>query len=677
MGPPMGPAGLRARIAAGVLEKRGQLFPFVPVLMGLGVAAFFSLRVEPPVWLLGCLGFVALVGGFWAAWRAGPVLAVALWVPVLLVGGFALAGARTHVKAAPVLTFRYFGPIEGRIVAVDRSASDAVRLMLDAVVLEDLAPDRTPTHVRVSLHGPEPRVPLIPGQLIGLTGHLSPPGGPVEPGGFDFRRHAWFLSLGGVGYTRDPVVALAPAPEGAWLGRARMALATRITTALPGQRGAMAAALLTGDRSTVSQDVLTDLRESNLAHLLAISGLHMGLLAGFVFAATRLALTVSPPGWRRRKIAALVALAAGAGYLALSGGNVATQRAYVMVAVALGAILADRRAISLRAVAIAATLILAFRPEALLGPGFQMSFAATTALVAVFSVLRDRPQDAWRLPKWTRPVMAVVISSGVAGLATAPFAAAHFNIMVKYGLIANLASVPLMGTIVIPAGVVALLAMPVGLEAAPLWVMGQGTGWILSVAHWAAGVEGAVMAIPAPGPWVLPLLSLGALWLVLWPGRSRLAGLAPAALALALWPLAERPEVLVAEGGTLVGVMTEDGRALSRAKGAGFVASVWLENDGDRAWQQDAAARAAAPAGLVWSYPTGTGRIVHLSGKRAVAAFPGCGPGDVIVASVAAEFAGCEVYDPDRLRETGSLAIRDGRVITARDRTGRRLWSPG
>ncbi|MWD30278.1 DUF4131 domain-containing protein, partial [Aquicoccus sp. SCR17] len=271
--------------------------------------------------------------------------------------GLALAGARTHQVAGPVLEGRYYGPIQGRIVAIDRSASDALRLTLDRVVLRDRGPERTPRRLRVSLHGGAavradlPGGRPEPGAVAILTGHLSPPGGPVEPGGFDFRRHAWFLKLGAVGYTRTPVLRW-QGPGRGWrpmLHRLRLDLSARIQQALPGRRGAFAAAVLTGDRSGMDRPTLEALRRSNLAHLLAISGLHMGLLAGFVFAALRLAQAAVPRWCDRapvKKIAALGALLAAAGYLALSGGNVATQRAFVMAAVALGAVLADRRALS-------------------------------------------------------------------------------------------------------------------------------------------------------------------------------------------------------------------------------------------------------------------------------------------------------------------------------------------
>ncbi|MCB1311649.1 MAG: ComEC/Rec2 family competence protein [Sedimentitalea sp.] len=670
------------RMTAGLdwmlLVQRGHLFPWAPVCLALGIGGYFALPVEPSLPAYAAvLGTGAVCLGLALRWPGG--LASLGWAAALAALGFGLAGLRAHQVAGPVLDWRYYGPVEGRVVGLDRSASDAVRVTLDRVRLLRMDPEEVPDRVRVSLHGVAPPA-LQPGQRIMTTANLSPPQGPVEPGGFDFRRHAWFQGLGAVGYSRSPVLTVAPAAEGRAGLRVfalRMALSARVQEVLPGEVGGFAAAVTTGDRSGIGQATLDALRASNLAHLLAISGLHMGLLAGFVFAALRVGLALVPALALRvpvKKLAAVGALIAAAVYLALSGGNVATERAFVMSAVVLCAVLVDRRAFSLRAVAAAALIVLAMRPESLLGPGFQMSFAATTALVAVFGLIRD-----YRLPlgpNWLKPALTVLISSAVAGAATAPVGAAHFNTLSHYGLIANLLSVPLMGALVIPAAVLALCLAPLGLEAVGLWLMGLGLRWILGVADFVAGLEGAQGHVISPGPWVLPLLSLGLLWLMLWQGRARLVGLAPAALAIVLWGLAERPAVLVADTGGLVGVMTEGGRALSKPRGAGFVASNWLENDGDGADQVAASARWPESGARVRVYRLGAGEIVHVIGKRGAAEFTGCTEGQVVIASVPLKATGpCEVFDPRRLRQTGSLAIAKGRLITAREIAGQRLWN--
>ena len=662
-------------LSEALLAQRGGWMPWSPVLLAGGIGIYFALDREPPIWVLLALGVLAF-SLFWAAWRAGPLLGPGLVAVGLVAAGVALAGIRSHWLAAPVLDFRYYGPIEGRVIGIDRSASGALRLTLDAVRLDRVR--EVPHRVRVSLHGPDQGAPL-PGTRVMTTGHLAPPQGPVEPGGFDFRRHAWFLRIGAVGYTRVPVVV------GAWpdgtqpVFALRMRLSRAVQAALPGEVGAFGAAITTGDRSGMGMDTQEALRNTNLAHLLAISGLHMGLLAGFVFGAVRLGLAAVPPVALRvpgRKIAAGAGLLAAGFYLALSGGNVATERAFVMVAVALIAILFNRRAISLRAVALAALIVLILRPEALLGPGFQMSFAATTALVAVFTRLRGMPQ---KVPRWIWPVLAVVLSSAVAGLATAPVAAAHFNRIAQYGLLANLMTVPLMGVLVMPAAVVAACLAPIGLAGPALWVMGQGLAWVLKVAHEIGTWQGALTHVVAPGPAVLPILAVGALILVLWRGRGAVVGVVPLLLAAVLWAKTERPPILVADTGGLVGVMEHGTRALSRERGAGFVARVWLENDGDGADQAGAAARwPQADGGIAAITLPGGATLWHLSGKRARAAFPGCNPQDMVVLNTPGEsLQGCTTFGPEELRKTGALAIypATGRVVTAAQGSGDRLWT--
>lgn len=657
--------------------QRGALFGWVPVALACGIGGYFGLRTEPSLtWLFGaavgalCL---AILGWRGAAW-SGP-LAIA---GALLLAGLCLAGLRAHLVAGPVLGWRYYGPVEGRVVAIDRSASDALRLTLDRVILSRTAPDRVPTRVRVSLHGDQGHFSVKPGQRVMMTAHLSPPSGPVEPGGFDFQRHAWFKQIGAVGYTRVPVLAIAPARGAQWLFRARMALSTHVQARLAGQEGAFAAAIMTGDRSGLDQNTLAAMRVSNLAHLLAISGLHMGLLAGFVFAAFRLGFAAMPslglrlPG---KKISAVMALVAAAAYLGLSGGNVATERAFVMVAVMLIAVMLDRRALSLRAVAVAAIIVLCLRPEALMGPGFQMSFAATVALVAVFGWLRDA-QIALG-PRWLRPILTVVISSAVAGAATAPVGAAHFNQFAQYGLIANLASVPLMGALVMPAAVLAACVLPLGLDWIALWAMGLGLRWILAVSDWVASLDGARALVPAPGPEVLPTLAFGALLLVLWQGRLRFVGVIPMGLAAWLWVGAERPVMLISDSGSLVGVMTTEGRALNKPRGGGFVAQNWLENDGDATGQEAAYAR--------WPANLPNRLAVKLVQGKAAARLPlTCDGATLLIMTSDPETTvpaglGCDIISPATLRATGSLAFYDGdkglRVTGAREITGVRLWN--
>ncbi|EPX86293.1 ComEC/Rec2-related protein [Rubellimicrobium thermophilum DSM 16684] len=404
-----------ASLSEGLLAQRGALLPWAAVAFGSGIALYLFLPAEPQTghWILAA---AVGTGAVLLAPRAGPA-----WGPVLLalaiaIGGAGMAALRSWAVAAPVLTHRYYGPIEGRIIGIDRSQSDALRLTLDRVRLESFPPEETPARIRVALHAPQPWLPIEPGRIIMLTGHLSPPGAPAEPGDFDFRRTAWFEGLGAVGYTRDPVLTRAPPEGGLWLHRLRSHLSGWIRARISGDAGALAAAVTTGDRSGLGNRTNEAMRDSGLYHVVSISGMHMGLLVGFVFGLIRTAIALVPPLALRvngKKVAALAALPVAAFYLLLAGRDVATERAFVMVAVMLGAVLCDRQAVTLRSVAIAALVVLTLRPETLLNPGFQMSFAAVAALAWVFG-------QGWatRLPRhlgWGAPVAVLMLSSLVAG----------------------------------------------------------------------------------------------------------------------------------------------------------------------------------------------------------------------------------------------------------------------
>lgn len=664
-----------------ISKQYGHMLPWGVVFYGIGTGLYFNQTSEPDFWI-AILGLIIALGGGIATYQLRYAFGLVALLPALVLSGFSIAALNARSHAAPVLDFHYYGPINGRVVGVDRSGSHAMRLTLDHVLLSDVPKADVPHRIRVTLHGTQEWLEPRPGQYVGLTGHLSGPNGPVEPGGFDFQRHAWFLRLGAVGYTRTPVLEMKP-PEGDLpILSTRRVISEHVARHLPGDIGGFAAAVTTGDRSAFSQEAIEALRVSNLAHLLAISGLHMGLLATFLFGVFRLALSLWQP-WALRlpskKIAALAALAGATGYLLLSGASIATQRAYVMAAVALIAVSLDRRALTLRSVAIAGLIVLVLKPSSLLSPGFQMSFAATTALVFVFSALQNAP-DIGR-SRWLRAVGTLVLSSFVAGLATAPFAAAHFNQWASYGFLANVAAVPAMGTIVIPGAVLAALLAPIGLDWIGLEVMGIGLRWILAVATWVSDLEGARVPIVTPPHIVLPLLSLGGCWFVLWQGALKWGGALAFIISLLLWVQVERPDILISGDGKLVGVKIDRQRALSKARGQGFVAGVWLENDGDAASQPEAAARATAASKGIFSITSEKRPVVHFQGKKGAATFQSCLPDEIVITDQSiTEKLPCALFDQKRLGRSGATAIwfseSEMKIRTVSETRGQRLWTP-
>ncbi len=704
------------RLARQVLEMlrdqsrqatRAGMLPWAPVFMALGIGGWFSLLDEPGGMFYLTCGLAAVYALIWSR-RARQtafspttdanlrIFAMAVFLVAL---GACLAGLRAHLVAAPILDFRYYGAVEGRVVEIDRSSRDRLRLTLDQVVLGDMPPEHTPRRVRISLLSDE-RLP-VQGQKVMLSAHLGPPSGPAEPRGFDYRRVAWFERLGALGYTRSPVVTTEPAAPGGWLAlhRTRLALSAAIQAQIGGQAGAVSAALITGDRSGISETTNQAMRDSNLYHIVSISGLHMSMLTGFIYVCLRCMLVgiaglCHRPTGRLHKWSAGGAFLGAAGYLWLSGGDVATERSFLMIAVMLLAIILDRRAVSLRTLALAAAVILALTPEALLSPGFQMSFAATFALILV---IRPWQSLAPSLPFWLRPVAMLLISSLVAGLATAPIAAAHFGRLTQYGLIANLLVVPVVGTIVMPAAVVSAITAPFGLSALPLWLMGLGTTWMLEVARWIAALGGAVYLVPAPPAAVLPLFAVGACLFCL-PALAfgsspiclsfrKAASLCMVIASGFLWHGHVRPFLLISAQGDAVAMMTGEARVPSKATGGAYVVSQWLEADGDRANQAVAAGRPfwTGPPNLrkgALDFSGGRHAIYHLTGKKSALAVPDlCKENTIIVANTPLEDLArtespCLMFDSKALRKTGAIAITaSGRSETAAELSGSRMWS--
>ena len=519
------------------------------------------------------------------------------WGALAVIVGVAASEMRLHRVDAPVLSEDWRGEVAGRVRIVDATLSGAPRLTLDHVEMEGLA--QVPHRVRVALvrGGPVPRV----GDHARVRAVLAAPRGPSEPGGFDFSRQAYFDRLGAVGYATGAVHAQAVPDEALALplrvDRWRGAIADGLIARIDGPEGGIAAALSVGDRRGIPNEVRDNLRDSGLAHLLAISGLHVGLLGGIVYWVIRLALAIPPRISERfaiRKGAAMAALGAVAVYLVMSGASVATQRAFIMASVALLAIVFDRAAVTMRGLAVAAGIILVLRPESLFEAGFQMSFAAAAALVAGY----DATRGFWRAramrrgigARFVTGVMATAMTSVLAGFATAPFAAYHFNRLVIWGLPANLLATPLMGLWIMPCIVLAAVLAPVGLEGIALALLGVGIGVVLDVAQGFGGLDGAVSGVVAASPLALLGIVAGGLWVMIWRGGIRLAGGVPVLVGLAFWAGEQRPDLFIARDAALIAGRAEEGRVwVSRARAEGYTAQTWLRRDGEARPDREAA----------------------------------------------------------------------------------------
>lgn len=558
---------LVARLGHEFLAEREQRVLWLPAAVGIGIGIYFALPSEPWAWCGPLVMAAALLGAVIFRQRHGPALLTLLIFSAAL--GFGLAQWRSAQVAAPVVE-RRLGPVsvEGRVLQVE-IRPEGRRVLLEKVTLPGRSPETTPARVRLRIR--DGTTDLRPGDRVIVRAILQPPPAPAAPGAFNFQRQAWFERLGAVGYAVGPLTRSArdePAELG-WRARLnlwRQALVEEILRTVPGPAGAVIAALLTGEMGAIPKDVLEAMRDSGLAHLLSISGLHIGLVASAVFVAVRQALALVPALAVRypiKKWAAVAAWIAITLYAQFTQPSVPTQRAWLMTSVVLFAVLIDRTAITLRLVAAAAVVVLVVAPETLLGASLQMSFAAVTALVAAWEAAR-RPMAAWRGDGgWVRRagvwLGGAVFTTIIASAATAPYALYHFNRLALAGIIANLIAVPLTGLWVMPLAVLVFILLPFGAAAWAIEAMGWGVDAIIAIARWVAGWPGSTTLLPAMPTWGLALITLGGLWLCLWRKTWRLWGVPAIFLGLASISLTRPPDILVSGDGRLLAVRDGDG----------------------------------------------------------------------------------------------------------------------
>jgi len=649
----------------------GRLLPWLPVAYGFGIVGYFTADREPAWWAaLVALGATAALA---IAARHRPIgfpLALAL---AAIAAGFATAALKTLRLAHPLLAYpSWSAQVEGFVeMREERERSDRITVRVEQIEATRMAVK--PARVRVAVRkGTAPAV----GTFVAFKAHLSPPLQPLRPGGYDFARDMYFQGIGASGYALGKI-ANVPAPHapGAWLRAAaaieamREAINQRIHALLPGDRGSIASALITGKRNAISAPVSSAFYVSSLAHVLAISGFHMAVVAGIAFFFIRAFLAVNPALALRKPIkkwAAVGALATAAFYLVLSGASVSTQRAFIMIAIVLIGVMLDRPALTFRTISVSAFGVLLIAPQALVTPSFQMSFAATLALIAVYQyglpwrASADTPLHA-RAALWgAREIAGLILASFVAGLATTPYAAYHFHRVAPYGVLANLLAMPVVSAWVMPMGILGVLAMPFGLDAIFWQLMGTGIDWMIWVVLWVAHLPGAVGQIRAFGTGPLLLATAGLLLLCLLRTPLRWSGAALVLIA-ALWAVTSpRPDVLIAGDGRTAAIRGPDGRLSVLASGRDtFAIKEWLAADGDDRTPKDTGLNAGVACDAI-------GCIGHLKDGRLasmalkVEAFAeDCARAAVVVsARVAQAPCAATLVDRNVWRAHGAIALR-------------------
>ncbi len=583
--------GLKCTFSELLAAESGNLLPWAPVFMGAGIAIYFSLPNEPPLQTVIILSAVsgALTAFAWRRhWRIPTLLAFMSMV------GFLAGTHRTEISAAPRLEKPLLPVSITATVYQVYPGARKTRLILADTSAGPQTAELAPVRMRITVRPPDNDLEV--GDRVRAVVSLRPPPPPIMPRAYDFQRQAYFDGIGAYGFTlgaaertgdhiKSPRLQLMRAIDGV-----RRDIMTKALAASPGDQSAsVAAALLTGYRGYIDDMTLATLRDAGVAHLLAISGLHIGLIAGLVFAAVRAFIALMPylaQSIDGKKIAAAAAVPFAAAYAVLAGFTVPTERALIMTTLVLAGVLLDRRALSMRTVAFAAFAVLAIKPESLVTPGFQMSFSAVTALIAVHGWLRKRRQAEGLAPHtWSRRIGGylggVLLMSVIASGATAPFAVYHFQHVSTFGIVANIVAVPIAAFWVMPAGLAGTVSIPFGLEPPFFALMAAGTRVILNVAEWVAALPITSTDLASLPVWGLICIGSGGILLTVSVSSLRYAGV-PLVVTGSLGAfMTDVPDIIIDGRARVVAVKDANNvLMLSTRRKARFESAGWLRRNG-------------------------------------------------------------------------------------------------
>ena len=692
-----------------VALQRDRWILWLPPALIVGAALWLLAPSDPP-WWLGLAVFVpsaaAAIGlAIWPSERADgwDVRLRTLFAALFALLAFAgLGAAAAQLRTTSVAETPFEGreepfEAEGWVVANDAN-DNGPRLRLLVRSIEGVA--EPPRYVRFSI---AEAGMLTPGRAARCYGVLGPPAAAMAPGGYDFARRAFFERLGATGFAYGRCRPIALEPPSSWFDRQRLTLAAMrsdlsavIQEAAPGRGGAIAAALVTGDRASIDEATNIALRDSGLGHLLSVSGIHMGVVGGLVFAMVLWTLSLIPPIALRfpvKKIAAVVALIVLAAYLVVSGSSVPALRSFVMACVAFGAILLDRPAISMRGLALAALIVTLLFPEAVLEPGYQMSFAATMALVALFEMMKRAPHEPalptpgpliGALQSSARGIGGVLLISLVAGIATDPFAIYHFQRFSIYSLPANLITAPIMSFLVAPAAAAAAILAPFGLADPALEFMASALDMIAAVGATFGERPEAVRALPRPPDLAFVLCVVALLWASLWRGALRWLGAPILAASITLYVIAPTPIAAFDSDLRAIYARESDGawRLINEARHSTYARDRLGAMLGLAPAQLERLAPPEACGDEFCMWEINGQRFAYARTEQALA--PLCEEGAIILARAAApvgaDCAATRLIDTNNLAQHGGgfVYLEDGalRIERAWPSGVRRVWTP-
>lgn len=658
----------------------------------VGIIAFFQAGQDPNLALSIAITLALSALTFLA--RNNFSLARTCLMFAVLACGFTAPQVKAHLTGTPMLASEINLPLTGKVRAIRTNSAGRKTLFLSQLSTPYRLNEPLPRIARLTLLKSPETQPFAVGDTVSLFARLSPVPKPVLPHSYDSQVQSYFSGIGAFGLIFGEVTRTQPAATSsisAKLASLRTTITKSIHLALPYDSGAIATAMLVGDQSGITKEIRTKMQVSGLAHILAISGLHMSLVAGGLYFLLRALFATSHTLTlliNTRALAATLAIPAAFAYLAISGAGIATLRATIMATIVFIAILAGRRALTMRNVAVAMIIVLSLYPQSILSAGFQLSFAAVIGLVGVYEMHRrggfDREnsdRSHTRLARLARYARALFLTSLTAGLATSFFAAYHFNQLSPLGVFANMFGMPLVAFLIMPAGIAAFLAMPLGFAEIPLRLMGWGIDRLLDIAEFFAAKTSTFAYVAPLDPIIFPITIGCLIWFAFF--KSNLRWLAPIIAFAAIPTLgkAPMPDLIIADRGTSAAINGENGLQMIASRRSSFTLDRWSQTYNVDLNKQP---RIGTCDPLACTYQSPKGYSVTLVKKRA-AFNEECRTADIIISKLPAP-TGCAAHarliaDGPFLTKSGTLLVfwdthRQSPTILSTITNQHRRWRP-
>ena len=566
--------------------EKERWFSWISVLFGMGIGLYFGLSAEPSLWWT--LGIIEIFILIVILYRKSEEKLLFLSIPAIVLAGFTYIQLdAAYIAKTPRLEGEEAIYVQGRISNVDYNSKQRQRITLEK--MQNFVGEEIKGSYKITLMPYAAEKTFQVGECVELAAKVMPPYPTTMVGGYQFDRKTFFDKINGTGYSLSRVFVI-PCGKSQITGESviekiRNKIVKRIESVLPQDEAGIASALIAGVRNGISQRVTNNYRDSGLAHFLSISGLHMSMLAGFMFLLVRYVVVLMPSlalRYDSKKIAAVFAVVMSFVYLLISGYSVPTQRAFLMTLIFLIGVMISRRSISMRTISWAALCVLMVSPVALITPSFQMSFAAVVALIAFYESCRSYVQIKVRDKNIFKIVLVylfgIVVSDFIASIATLPYSIYHFNRVAVYTSLGNLLAGPIIGLWIMPFVLISMLLMPLGLDYVPLKILGYGIHWVNEITAYVSALPHAGVPVMSMPMWGLIAITLGGLWLCLWQRKWRHFGWIGIMIGSLSLCLTQTPDVLIDSSGKAIAVKDKaDNMVVLPSRGKSFIKNIWLE----------------------------------------------------------------------------------------------------